>query len=124
MIASAEEALALLRKWFDEKTLLKVLLVSSNASFTVRMMGFIGALTSQCILISDHSDRTKAPRHYIEINPTACRYYDYLEAKDIEGESENVKQYISKHQGVAGLSIVLSDHTRLTLFEQSDTSSQ
>jgi hypothetical protein len=115
MIAPTEEAFSLLRKWFAEKTLLKVMLISPNGSLTVRVMGFIFSLSPQSILIGDHSDRTEAPRHYIEINRAACRFYDYLEVKNINGESERA---IAGHHGIAGLSIVLSDNSRFSLFEE------
>ena len=120
MITSPEQAFLLLRKWFDEKTLLKVMLVPHNGLFTVRMMGFIGSLSSAAMMIGDHADLTKFPNHYIEVKPAACRLYDYLEAKDIEGEPEEVKAYLAKHHGIAGLSIVSSDKTRISLFEQGD----
>ena len=120
MITSPEQALLLMRKWFDEKTLLKVMLVPHSGFFTVRMMGFIGSLSENGIIVGSHADKTRAPDHYIELNPTSCRFYDYLEAKDIEGESDEVRQYLAKYHGVAGLTIVLSDKTRVSFFEQAE----
>ena|SRR5215469_5558763 len=118
MTISPEQALDLLRKWSDEKTLLKIMLVPASGLFTVRMMGFIGALSQNGITIGNHSDETVPPSHYIEFNPTSCRFFDYLETKDLKGESQEVKQSLAEQHGIASLSIVLSDKARVRFFEQ------
>jgi len=109
MQISSGQALSLLHKWFDEKTPLKIMLASSNDSFTVRVMGLIRALTGDAVIIGATFDTTEAPAHYIAIKPSECRAYDYKETKDLDGESEDVKQYLADAHGIAGLSIVLAD---------------
>lgn len=39
-------------------------------------------------------------RHYIELNPQACEFYDYLETKDLKGQTEKAKQFLAENYGL------------------------
>jgi hypothetical protein len=97
MTISPEEALSLLRRWFNQKIPLKVKLVPSGGLFTVRMIGFISALSEPAVIVADHTDGTRPPQHYIEVNSGFCGF---------------------EQHGITGLTIVLSDNTRLSLFKR------
>ena len=119
MIVSADSALLLLRKWRDERTRLKAFLVTGDGVFTVRMMGFITTLSSNGgILLCD--SLSEVADHYIQIDPSTSVQFDYLEAKDLKQQPEEIRRYLAEHHGIAGLSLVFPSKSRITFFEQKE----
>jgi|ERR671925_560664 hypothetical protein len=120
MIASGEDALNLLRKWFEERTPVKAFFVPADSLAEVVVSGFVNALSKEGgILISDGSVPEKdVPKHYIWIDPTHAREFDYGEAKDVAGVPEEVRHYLAEAHGVASLSIRFEGGSRLSIFER------
>jgi hypothetical protein len=116
MQTSREEALALLKKWYSERTPIGALLRFPDTEIAAKIRGFINGL-SEDILISDGTTSPQdRPRNYILVPAHLTTSYEYVEAKDIPILGE----YFAARHGTSNLRITLSSGAIVSLFEIAD----
>ncbi len=124
MVITAEDALGLLRKWFDERTRVKALWVSADLLLTAKVTGFVNGLAQDggIIIANDVSlSKEKPPIHFLQIDHTRCMAYEYMEAKDIKGYPPEVRDYLIATHGLSNLTIRFTDGSHLSIFEFQDS---
>lgn len=116
MLASPQEALDILKKWFDESTRVTALLVSPDSLVTVKVTGFVNGVTSR-ILISDGShDKTVIPKNFLLVPIEFISSFQYIEAREL-GLSPEEQEQLTEKFGTASLSLIYQSEVRLSIFE-------
>ena len=116
MDVAAEEAFALLHKWYEERTPVNALFVSADSVAIARLRGFVSSPAPErgIVISPDEADVTP---NYLRIDISEAVGFDYMEAKDLTGFSEEERERLAQKHGYANLRIRFSTGSRLSLFE-------
>jgi len=116
MQLSRQEAADLITKWFDEVTPVTALLVSADASLTVKLSGFINGFSTN-ILISDGTrEKGNNPKNYILFPAEFVDSFHYTEARELPIRPEHLDLVTQKHD-FSSLSLLYESGVRLSIFE-------
>ena len=118
MDVSGEEAFALLRKWYEERTPVNVLFVSADSVAIARLRGFVSSPSPERGILISQGDPEESG-NYLRIDITEAVGFDYMEAKDLRDFSEEERERLAQRHGHANLRIRFSTGSRLSLFETS-----
>jgi hypothetical protein len=119
MMVSGEDALRLLRKWFEERTPVKAFLVLEDSVADIIVSGFVTGLSDDGgILISDSSvEEEDSTKNHIRIDPRRATHFEYGEARDLGSVPEESRRYLAERHGASSLSIRFAGGCRLSIFE-------
>ncbi len=118
MDVSGEEAFALLRKWYDERTPVNALYVSADGVAIARLRGFVNSPSPERGIMIAQGDPEESGS-YLRIDISDAVGFDYMEAKDLRDFSEEERERLAQKHGHANLRIRFFTGSRLSLFETS-----
>ena len=118
MDVAAEEAFALLHKWYEERTPVNALFVSGDSVAIARMRGYVDSPAAERGILIGSGDPNDL-QNYLRIDMSDAVGFDYMEAKDLTEFSEEERERLAQKHGFANLRIRFSTGSRLSLFETS-----